>query len=150
MFAGLIVVPDPADVPLPSFDNRAVVITTSLTDDAKEIQEARQVSLAESLERCAGILMSSCSAEVRALLQDIASVLLRQETRTLKMTRLAEQLAESSHAFLQSKRVGLKAVLLCYMADFRIGGHGRQRTVSYMHDTTWSEWHLAYEVTVGL
>eukprot|EP00929_Paragymnodinium_shiwhaense_P031928 TRINITY_DN17781_c0_g1_i1.p1 TRINITY_DN17781_c0_g1~~TRINITY_DN17781_c0_g1_i1.p1 ORF type:complete len:149 (-),score=22.08 TRINITY_DN17781_c0_g1_i1:183-629(-) len=137
------IAPKPADVPFPSFarqadEFRAPSELGSSAQPPEEIQGTREVlglGLAESLERCAAIVRSCCSQEVQALLEDLACILLAQETRTLKLARLGEQLAESSQAFLRSRKVGLKAVLMCYRSDFRIAGHGRQQTVAYLHGT---------------
>eukprot|EP00929_Paragymnodinium_shiwhaense_P088418 TRINITY_DN48741_c0_g1_i1.p1 TRINITY_DN48741_c0_g1~~TRINITY_DN48741_c0_g1_i1.p1 ORF type:complete len:103 (+),score=12.43 TRINITY_DN48741_c0_g1_i1:126-434(+) len=96
------------------------------------------------------VLMSSSRTDVHGLLQDLATILLSRQNRTLKSRYLADLLSEESRHFLRARKIGLKAVLLCHMQDFRCAGAGRQFTTTYLHSELKTEWSIASKFTVSL
>eukprot|EP00929_Paragymnodinium_shiwhaense_P096713 TRINITY_DN58402_c0_g1_i2.p1 TRINITY_DN58402_c0_g1~~TRINITY_DN58402_c0_g1_i2.p1 ORF type:complete len:151 (+),score=24.17 TRINITY_DN58402_c0_g1_i2:115-567(+) len=144
--------PDLASIPLPAFVGQPAAEEIPSGQQEEDVAAPRRAAerLELSLERCADILRSSAPMEVGSLLRDLATNLLAERSRTLKLTALAWQLSEASNAFLRAKKVGLKAVLLCHSDHFRIEGSCRRQSATYLHNTIQSEWNISYQASINL
>eukprot|EP00929_Paragymnodinium_shiwhaense_P021911 TRINITY_DN14160_c0_g1_i2.p1 TRINITY_DN14160_c0_g1~~TRINITY_DN14160_c0_g1_i2.p1 ORF type:complete len:183 (-),score=30.26 TRINITY_DN14160_c0_g1_i2:365-913(-) len=147
--------PDTSSLPLPLFASHRTGRSSASPHDASEEEQRRQAQEGQSawkgIERCARILRTSPEKEVEDLLQDIAGVLLELKDRKLALTLVGARLSVSSRAFLRERKMGLRGVLLCYMADFLLRGEGQDLTVEYISTAaTMSHWEMSYQVEVRL
>eukprot|EP00929_Paragymnodinium_shiwhaense_P102502 TRINITY_DN65699_c0_g1_i1.p1 TRINITY_DN65699_c0_g1~~TRINITY_DN65699_c0_g1_i1.p1 ORF type:complete len:172 (-),score=15.74 TRINITY_DN65699_c0_g1_i1:319-834(-) len=154
--AGPPVAPDASMVPLAAFG------APDISAPSQEVAQGTAPGTAQSrgglidhrtwqrLERCRRALNASPQNEVWALLQDIAAVLLDVEDRTSSLTLVGARITETSRRFLRAKRLTVRLVLLCYMADFTVQGDGAGATVTYLHTHLNPDWQMFYEVTVSL
>eukprot|EP00929_Paragymnodinium_shiwhaense_P085122 TRINITY_DN45578_c0_g2_i1.p1 TRINITY_DN45578_c0_g2~~TRINITY_DN45578_c0_g2_i1.p1 ORF type:complete len:146 (-),score=14.30 TRINITY_DN45578_c0_g2_i1:69-506(-) len=115
--------PDESDVPLPFISLEhptSSAVTTAQGAQTMTAEDAARAGLGQSIDRCVRLLLTSPADEINEFLQDVASILLSEESRTSRMTYLGYHLSDRSKAFLRCRKLGLKAVLLCYLDDFRL------------------------------
>eukprot|EP00929_Paragymnodinium_shiwhaense_P021910 TRINITY_DN14160_c0_g1_i1.p1 TRINITY_DN14160_c0_g1~~TRINITY_DN14160_c0_g1_i1.p1 ORF type:complete len:184 (-),score=25.79 TRINITY_DN14160_c0_g1_i1:381-932(-) len=148
--------PDASSLPLPLFASHWMGLSSASPHGASQEDQRRQAQEGQSawngIERCARILRTSPGTEVENFLQDIAGILLElQGDRKLALTLVGARLSSSSRSFLRERKMGLRGVLLCYMADFLLRGEGQDLTVEYISTAaTMSHWEMSYQVEVRL
>eukprot|EP00929_Paragymnodinium_shiwhaense_P002518 TRINITY_DN10278_c0_g1_i1.p1 TRINITY_DN10278_c0_g1~~TRINITY_DN10278_c0_g1_i1.p1 ORF type:complete len:242 (-),score=39.26 TRINITY_DN10278_c0_g1_i1:337-1062(-) len=123
----------------------AAAASGGLAEDMEDPSSELQVQGGDiwSLARCVRILQTSPPAEVQDFLKDVVRVLLGEERGASHMTWVGGRLSDESKAFLQSRKIGMKAVLLCYKEDFRSTGDGQKMKVSYLQSSMKASFHMS-------